>query len=225
MFKILNFRIKVFLTKLRYGSYSLEYVNLFKKNDLRAPFARCVNDDFIFHILMYLNKNSEVKKYTTKEPIQFGNISFKTMYKDVFKTMGLPSCFNALVFNNYEINILGYSDYLQNIKMKSIYYFADSNFIMGEYIFPEPFLNASIDITKMLLDKYTTEINESLDEYFISSEDGNFIYFNNNGFETTIKYFNNTTTFSKNFYENARKELYKNAEDINKTRDKLNDML
>lgn len=72
MFKILNFKIKIFFTKLRYGSHSLEYVNLFKKNDLRSPFAPCVKDEFVFHIMMYLKKNENVKVYKTKEPIQFG---------------------------------------------------------------------------------------------------------------------------------------------------------
>lgn len=57
MFKILNFKIKVFLTKLRYGKHSLEYVNLFKNNDLRSPFSPCVKDEFVFHIIFYLKKN------------------------------------------------------------------------------------------------------------------------------------------------------------------------
>lgn len=225
MFKILNFKIKVFLTKLRYGSHSLEYVNLFKKNDLRSPFAPCVKDEFVFHIMMYLKKNENVKVYKTKEPIQFGNFSFNTSYKDFYKQKGVPSCFNALIFNKHEINILGYSDFLLNKKIKSIYYFADNHFILGEYVFAESSLNASFDITKMLVEKYTDEKAEKIDEFFISGEDRNCIYFINNGFEISIKYFNYSDDFSKNFYEKAKKEIFPETEDINSAKNKLNEML
>ncbi len=225
MFRLLKFRIKVFFTKLRYGAYSLEYVSLFKRNDLRSPYSPCIKDEFIFHIIMYLKNRSDVKTYKTKEPIQFGNLSFDKLYKEVFNTKGIPSCFNALTFNNYKINILGYSDYLQNKKIKSIYYFADSHFILGEYIFTEISFDATLDITKMILDKYSTERNEKIDEFFIEGEDGNCINFNNNGFEISIKYFNNSSTFSRNFYDKAIKNLFSDNEDINAAKSKLNEML
>lgn len=225
MYNLLNFRIKVFLTKLKYGSYSLEYVNLFKKNNLRSPFAPCIKDDFAFHIMMYLKKSEDIKLFKTNEPIQFGNVTFDSHFKDIFKTKGVPTCFNAFIFNDHEINTLGYSEYFLNKKIKSIYYFADSHFILGEYVFTEKAFDFSIDLSKMILDKYTTEKANDNEEFFILGDDGNSVHFLNNGFEISIKYFNNSSHFSKNFYEKAKKEIYPNGEDINGVRNKLNEMI
>lgn len=205
MFKILKFWSKAFFIKLFKGQYSIEYVSLFKNNDLRSPFLPCIKDEFIFHILMFLKRDIKVKKYTTTENIQFGNTSFSLNYTDIFKTKGVPMCFNALKINDYVIKIIGYQDTVQDSKIKLVYYFVNDIFILGEYSFSDNSLSESVNISKILIDKYISESTKDIDEFYIEDSNKNCIYFKDNGFERSVKYFNYINIESRKIYEELTK--------------------
>jgi hypothetical protein len=201
MFKVLKFRFKVFLTKLKKGQYSLEYVNLFKDNDLRSPFTPCINDEFIFHVLMYLKRKPDIKVFQTNENIQFGNISFNLSFNELLKSREEPSYFNASNFDKFVVKIVGYQDDIVNSKMKTIYYFVDDVFILGENSFNDTSISESINISKILIKKYISESIGKSEEFFIEDKNKNMIYYYDNGFERSIKYFNSENEKSRNIYK------------------------
>lgn len=206
MFKVLIFRFKVFITKLTKGEYSTEYVNLFKGNDLRSPHTPCIKDEFIFHILMFYKKTKNAKVFKTNETIQFGNTSFSLKYNEIFKLRGIPMCFNALKMGKFEIKIVGYQDFIYESKIKSIYFFINDLFILGEYSFSDYSMAESINISDLILNKYINESIKNIDEFYIEDSDKNSIYFKDNGFERSVKYLNLTNKETRDIY-NQLKEL------------------
>ena len=198
------FAIKMFFTKLFHGEYSFRYVDLFKKNGFRSPFLRCITDDFSSRIIMFLKKDPKIKIFDTNETIQFGNIPFSLTSDELLKTKGLPNCFNAFFFNDYEIKIIGYRETIQNKKMRSIYVFANKVFILGEYSFTDINKVESLNISKILIKKYISDSTEDKDVFFVKDVNNNYIYLNDNGFEMSIKYFN----------ANGAKDIYADFENI-----------
>ena len=185
-----KFRIKEFSTTIIHGKYSLQYINLFKKNDLRSPFIPCIKDEFIFHILMFLIKSPKSKTFNTNDTIQFGNVSFSTTYKEVFKEKGIPFCFNALMVKDYEIKVIGYQEVLNQTKLKSVYFFINNHFVVGEYVFSDIAKLESMNISKIIVKKYISESIDKIEEFYIEDPSKNMIYFRDNGFELSVKYCN-----------------------------------
>jgi len=183
------FKIQMFFTKLIYGEYSFKYVDLFRRKGFRSPFLRCIKDEFFHHILLFLKKDSKIKVFDTQELIQFGNTSFSLTSSELIKTKGLPFCFNALIFDEFDITIIGYHETIQNTKLKSVYVFANEVFILGEYSFTDVNKLDSLNIFKSLIKKYISDSTENLDKFFIRDINNNHIYFADNGFEISIKYF------------------------------------
>ena len=190
MFKIIKFRVSEVLISVMKGKYSLQYVNLFKKNNLRSPFTPCIKDEFIFHVLMFLLKSPRAKSFKTSNNIQFGNIPFTTTYKEVFLNKGIPYCFNSMMVGKHEIKVVGYQELVNKTKFKSIYFFINDKFCVGEYLFSEVGKVESLNISKILMKKYITDSIDQIEEFYIDDVSGNVIYSRDNGFETSIKYCN-----------------------------------
>lgn len=224
MFKILIFKIKVFFIKILKGKFSVEYVELFKNNQVRSPFSPCIKDEFVSHIIMFLQKEENVKVFKTNENIQFGNTLFSAKYDEVFKREGTPSCFNALRINDYKITIIGYHNTIQGSKIKSIYYFVNDIFILGEYSFSDTSLIESINISKLIIDKYLTESTKDLDKFYIEDSNKNAIYFRDNGFDLCVTYFNNTDKNAIDIYKNLSQLLLKANIENNDVKLKLSEM-
>lgn len=173
---------------------------------------------------MFLKKTKNVKILNTSENIQFGNTPFSLKYDEIFKLRGVPMCFNALNFNNYDIKIIGYQDILNESKIKSIYFFVNNIFILGEYSFADNSITESIDISKILIKKYITESIDDIEEFYIEDKNKNCIYFKDNGFERSVKYFNFVNDDSRKIY-NELKELMLPAMTSNtEIESKLNDL-
>lgn len=224
MFKVLNFRLKIFITKLTKGEYSTEYVNLFKGNDLRSPHLPCIKDEFIFHIMMFLKKTENVRTFKTSENIQFGNTPFSINYKDIFKRRGIPMCFNALKINDYEIKIVGYQDAVNNSKIKSIYFFVNNIFILGEYSFTDNSVAESINISKILIKKYINESLSNIEEFYIEDSKNNCIHFKDNGFERSVKYFSYMNEDAEKIYNELKEMMLPTISVDEDIETKLNDL-
>jgi hypothetical protein len=224
MFKVLKFRFRVFFTKLSKGEYSSGYVNIFKDNDLRSPHVPCIKDEFIFHILMFLKKTKNVKILNTSENIQFGNTPFSLKFDEIFKLRGVPMCFNALNINDYNIKIIGYQDIINESKIKSIYFFVNNIFILGEYSFADNSITESIDISKIIINKYINESIENIDEFYIEDLNNNCIYFKDNGFERSVKYFNNVSNDSRKIYNELKDLMLPTIANNDEIESKLNEL-
>lgn len=190
MFKILRFRISDIYTSIVHGKYSLKYVNLFKRNNLRSPFTPCIKDEFIFHVLMFIIKSPKAETFSTSNKIQFGNIPFSTTYKEVFFNKGIPYCFNAMMVGSHEIKVVGYQELVNKTRFKSVYFFINDKFCVGEYLFSDVGKVESLDISKILMKKYISDSIDEKEELYIEDGNGNIIYYRDNGFETSIKYCN-----------------------------------
>ncbi len=219
------FKIKMFFTKLFHGEYSFQYIDLFKKSGFRSPFLRCINDEFFYHILMFLKKDPKVKVFDTSETIKFGNTSFSLTSDELLKTKGLPHCFNAFIFNEYDVKVIGYQEIIQNTKLKSFHVFANGVFILGEYSFSDVNKVDSLNISKILIKKYISDSIENLDNFFIKDVDNNHIYFSDNGFEMTIKYFNVKDAKSREIYSDFEKMVLKTDSIEDDVESKLAEML
>ncbi|MEI6821066.1 MAG: hypothetical protein WCL51_03970 [Bacteroidota bacterium] len=219
-----RFRFKDFYTSLVYGKYSLQYVDLFKKNDLRSPFIPCIKDEFIFHILMFLKKTPKAKTFTTTDNIQFGNIPFTTTYKEVFRSMGIPFCFNSMMVKNHEIKIIGYQEMLNQTKLKSVYFFINDVFVVGEYLFSDVAKIESLNISKILVKKYISESIDKIEEFYIEDSSKNMIYYRDNGFDLSVKYCNyGDSQVRKILFELGKHMLQKN-ENFDNLEDKIAEM-
>ncbi|NVN96350.1 MAG: hypothetical protein HXX18_13835 [Bacteroidetes bacterium] len=219
------FKIKMFITKLIHGEYSFKYVDLFRQNGLRSPFLRCIKDEFQFHILTFIKKDPKLKIFETSETIQFGNTSSSLTSDELLKTKGLPYCFNAFLFDEYEILMIGYHETIQNTKLKSIYTFANGVYIMGQYSFVDVKKEDSLNISKTLIKKYTADSTESLDKFFIKDKNKNYIYYADNGFDIAVKYFLVSDPKSKEIYSKFTDSILKTDTTNNKAIElKLNEL-
>jgi len=215
------FKLKMLFTKLIHGEYSFQYVDLFRKKGFRSPFLRCISDEFYSHILILLKKDPKVKVFDTSGTIQFGNTSFSLTSGELFKLKGIPFCFNALVFDDYSITIIGYNEMIQNAKLKSIYIFANDVFILGEYLFTETLKTHLNNISDTLIKKYISDSTENIDKFFIKDRNQNHIFFSDNGFEISIKYFLVNSPKSKEIYSDFTKKFSKTDDNIDAIRLKL----
>ena len=179
------FKIKMFFTKLFHGEYSFQYVDLFRRHSFRSPFTRCISEEFSAYIQIFLKKNSNFKEFETSETITFGNTPLSLNSNELINTIGLPFCFNAFVFEEYKVKVIGYQEYIQNTKLKSVYVFANEVFIAGEYSFTEVNKTDANSISKVLLKKYISESIENNDKFFIKDKDKNRIFFNDKDRKST----------------------------------------
>ena len=215
----------MFFTKLFHGEYSFQYVDLFRRHSFRSPFTRCISEEFSAYIQIFLKKNSNFKEFETSETITFGNTPLSLNSNELINTTGLPFCFNAFIFEEYKVKVIGYQEYIQNTKLKSVYVFANEVFIAGEYSFTEVNKTDANSISKVLLKKYISESIENNDKFFIKDKDKNRIFFNDNGFEISVKYFLSKEANAKEIYSNLSKAIFKlDDQKIDTIESKLADM-
>ena len=81
-------------------------------------------------------------------------------------------------------------------------------FIAGEYSCSEVNKTDAHSISKVLLKKYISESIENNDKFFIKDKDKNRIFFNDNGFEVSVKYFLSKEANAKEIYSNFDFEKY-----------------
>jgi hypothetical protein len=171
-----------------YGRYSYEFLEFFKENDLRSPHNNCIKDEITMHFYCFYKRLRNAEEYETKTNIEFGQVPFLTRYKQMLKSKGSPQCVNVARFSDARVNVLGYNETAQGIKMKAIHYFIDDLFIMGEYSIPELQKVKTTAVTGALAAKYLNGIEPAKDVFYITDPIGNQINFENNGFSINIRY-------------------------------------
>ena len=173
---------------LVYGRYSYEFLEFFKDNDLRSPHNNCVKDEITMHFYCFYKKKRDAAEFETTSRIEFGQVPFQTRYKHMLKSKGAPQCINVARFSDAKVNVLGYNETIQGIRMKSIHYFIDNLFIMGEYSISDLQKVKSTAISGAIASKYLGGNVPAEDVFYITDPEGNQINFENNGFSINVRY-------------------------------------
>jgi hypothetical protein len=171
-----------------YGRYSYEFLEFFKENDLRNPHNNCIKDEISMHFFAFYKPKKDAVYLETDTKIEFGDTPFMTSYQTIRKEKGEPDCINVSKFNDTRVKLIGYNETLQNMKMKSLFYFIGDNFIMGEYNFHDLNKVKVSNIVAPLSIKYLKGGTLESDNFFIKDPQGDRINFENNGFSITIRY-------------------------------------
>ncbi|MEI6455955.1 MAG: hypothetical protein WCO93_06665 [bacterium] len=171
-----------------YGKYSYEFLEFFKENDLRSPHNNCIKDEITMHFYCFYKRIRNAAEYKTKTNIEFGQVPFLTLYKQMLRSKGSPQCVNVARFSDSRVNVLGYHETMQGMKMKAIHYFIDNLFIMGEYSIPELHKVKTNAVNTALAAKYLNGVEPTEDVFYITDPSGNQINFENNGFSINVRY-------------------------------------
>ena len=102
--------------------------------------------------------------------------------------MGNPECINIARFSESKVRVVGYNEILNGIKMKSLYYFINEQFVMGEYLFSDVHRADPDYIISMLSTKYLDKKEIISDCFYIIDPSGNKLNYENNGFSINIRY-------------------------------------
>lgn len=180
--------LKLFYIRMVYGRYSYEFLEFFKENNLRNPHNNCIKDEISMHFFTFYKPKKDSVIYNTETKIEFGDIPFMTTYHEVVKKKGEPDCINVSKFGNSRVKLVGFNETLQNMSLKSMYYFIEDKFVLGEYHFHDLSKIKVPNILAPLSIKYMKGEKIESDNCFIIDAQGDKINYENNGFSVTIRY-------------------------------------
>jgi hypothetical protein len=181
-----------FLVRLFKGSYSYDYVQVFRDHNRRSPFVPCYKDDAVFHFIKFFENRDNLPVYKTSQAIRFAFADFFVSEKDLRKQKGKSDCFSVTQENNVEIRTYGYNSEIFSSKTKENYYFVGNALFMGEYYFSDA---RKIDIKKLfasLIEKYIKPSEHKLVQggsFYIEDSNGAVLHAEDNGFTVAIRYF------------------------------------
>ncbi len=191
---LILFRKKViFLIKIRYillvhGRYSFEYLEYFKNNNLRSPHNTCIKDEIILHFMVFFKKIRNATDYQSDTNISFCEIPFMSSWKAFRKLKVAPDCMNIARFTDAKVKVVGYNESWEGIRIKTLYYFLNNNFVLGEYHISESLKVNSVRVLQKISSKYLQGVELKSDVIYITDREGNQLNFENNGFSIGIKY-------------------------------------
>jgi hypothetical protein len=105
------------------------------------------------------------------------------------QTKGIPDCINVAKFAESRVKVIGYNETLQGMKMKSLFYFIDEKFVMGEFVFSDLIKVKPAKITGILSTKYLDGTELTSDSIYITDPKTTILYYENNGFSICMRYF------------------------------------
>ncbi|NQV01382.1 MAG: hypothetical protein HQ542_01960 [Bacteroidia bacterium] len=170
------------------GKYSFEYLEFFKKNDLRNPLNNCIKDEITLHLSVFFKRIEGAANFKTTIPIEFKDVPFLTSYQNLVKEFGTPHCINIARFDNKRVKVVGYNEKFHQKKMKSLFYFIEDEFFMGEFVFSETHRMDPTQVKAGVSQKYLTGEALSSDTFYIECPQGNALNYHDNGFFASVKY-------------------------------------
>lgn len=181
--------ISLFFIRLFKGRFSYEYLEFFKKNDLRNPLNNCIRDEITLHFSVFFKQLKGALEFTSDVPIEFKEIPFMTPYHKIIKENGLPDCINIARFDGNRVKVIGYNETFQQRRMKSLLYFIEDLFVMGEFVFSEAQRMDPVQVREALAKKYLDGEAVNADVFYISAPlPGNILNYHDNGFFASVKY-------------------------------------
>jgi len=200
-----------------YGRYSFEFLTFFKENNIRSPYNGCIKDEITMHLMVFFRKIKNSQEFQTNTTIDYGQIPFMTNSKNLFKIKGKPDCMKVAAFNDLKFMVIGYGETLQGLRMKSMFFFLNDRFIMGEFLFSDLLRLKPANMAGTLSSKYLNGASIEKEVFYITDSTGNMLNYENNGFSISIKYlFNGDDTTNKILTElffagTTQSEIYVNA--------------
>ena len=180
--------INLLFIRAIHGKYSFQYLEFFKKNDLRNPLNNCIKDEITLHFSYFFKILPDARFYKTDREITFEEFPFRSSYRLLIKMNGKPQCINIARFKSHKVKVVGYVDEYMKRKMKRLFYFIDDIFIMGEYIFSETHRVDPTGVRDALTEKYLGQRSVEDESFYLEGPQGNAINYHDNGFYATIKY-------------------------------------
>jgi len=191
--------IRLWYYSLFYGRYSHEFLTFFKNSNLRSPINGCIKDEIAQHLLVFCNKLKNSLEYQTTVTIDYGRIPFMTGNKQLFQVKGKPDCMKVITINDMKLMVAGYNETLQGMKMRSLFFFINGSFVMGEFLFSELLRFKPENLVGTLSSKYLNGLPVESDVFYITDTKGNRLNYENNGFSISIKYFYGSDATTNNF--------------------------
>jgi hypothetical protein len=171
-----------------HGRFSFEFQEFFKDNNLRNPHNNCIKDEITLHFLLFYKQVPHATHVGTAVKIEFGNVPFLINYKSLAKRKGTPDCINIAWFGKSRVKVVGYYETVNSAKMRSLYYFIDDRFILGEFVFPELAKSKPEKIRGPIATKYLGGQMPAGDIFYITDSAGDMLNYENNGFSINIRY-------------------------------------
>ena len=193
--------VRLWYITLRYGRYSHEFLTFFKDNNLRSPFNGCIKDEISMHPLVFYRRINDSQEFRTNTAIDYGPIPYMTNYREILKKKGTPNCMKVSTVIENRFMVIGYNESLQGLKMKSMYFFLNDRFIMGEFLFSDLMRAKPSKLAGTLFSKYLNSIQAEKDVFYITDVKGNQLNYENNGFSVSIKYLFNGDSESNSILE------------------------
>lgn len=187
--------MRLFIVRMFYGSYSLQYVSKFKKIYIMDnPFPVCIDDDLISHFSNFADIDPK-KTFHTKSAISFNSISFSSKFSSI-KGKGEPERFNIYQFSEeYTVKIMGYAGVILGNPIRELYFMANDIFVMGEYVFTNVSKSNNKKLTEMLAIKYAISEPIMDEMFFIRNDNDSAICYANTGITISIQYINLNNPF------------------------------
>ena len=206
-------RITLYLTRILFGNYSYQYVTRYKAYVLRSPYPPCISEDLMVRCFHFIDIGPKTKSYATKTPISFGSFSFFEKFATI-KNKTQPDYFNIYKLSDTTtVKIIGYKAEMLGDEIREIYYFMNDIFFMGEYSFSDGSEFTNKKLVEMLTSKYNINGVEKDREFYIKDTEESLIYFNNNGFSTSIQYINTKREYVNEVWDTYFRKVIKKDPD------------
>ena len=173
---------------IKYGKYSHEFFSYFKDNNLISPYNSCVKDQITTHFLVFTKKIKNSDEFQTTTSIDYEEIPFLESSENLIHRKGNPDCINVATLREIKFMVIGYNEYIHDLKMKSMYFFLNDHFVMGEFLFSDIKRTEPNNLIEMISSKYLNGNPIGKDFFYVKDTEGNQLNFENNGFSIAIKY-------------------------------------
>lgn len=201
--------ISLFFIKFFFGKYSYKYTAYHKAKFIKNPHPPCIKDDLMNHCVRFVEFDTNASNFETNQIIQFGGFEFYTSFK-VINGKEKADCFSIYKLdNNIIAKAVGFKKEVFGNDIREVYFFINDVFFMGEYAFSDVSRMNNDKLVQMLKTKYGIQKEITSDTFYIQDKNKSIIFFENNGFNISIKYINLTEPIINQAWESFFKNAYK----------------
>lgn len=184
-------KFRIWLTGLIFGKFSIQYIEFFRKRDLKPDIRPCLKDHFMPHFFPFYKRVSEAPLLKTREKIHFLDADFGCLYKaSPFKKRNTEN-FSAYRTGPNVLTVYGYSGRSYGTKHWEIAFFLNNRLVMGEITFSLS-RHEKPDIPQIYAElgkKYGVTPPDTSKGFYIEDPYDSLLYSYNNGFELVLSYF------------------------------------
>ena len=169
--------------------YAKNYKKI-KNKVLKVTLKKCFGTEAILKFENVLIRNNSLPVYKTSLTILLDKIRFGCDIKAIVRHKGGINCTNYIQVGEETVKIIGYRERILNTSAITLFYFCGGEYFMGEYFFPERHETVTHQLAKTIFKRYSIAALGDETEFYIEDEQGSILYFCDNGFSLSVKYFN-----------------------------------